>query len=142
MPAPSELFRRVAARWPFINDDWYEYARVMPELEPNRVKVAWLLSWGRSQAQIADVTRLHRSTVNYHEERLRQHLGVAERRDIGPMAGRLVDDLRLREGRLTLEIPVLERGDGADAHTPVKADTGGRPPRGTNPGAGRVPRRP
>ncbi len=119
------LFRKAVARWPFINDDWPELRRAIPRLTEGQSKVAWLLRWGRSREQIASITGMGESTVNYHTTHLRHELGAAECRDVGPMAGRLVDDLRQREGRLTIEPRVQDGGGDPGPREPPR----GAPPR-------------
>ena len=130
LAGPTDLFRRAVAACPFIDDDWPEYARALPRLEAGQVRVAWLLRWNRSREQIAEITAMSVSTVNYHAMQLRARLDVSDCRDVGAKTGHLVNLLRRQEGRLIPEGCPGSAGNGEARQTAhVAFDAGRRPPR-------------
>lgn len=106
----EEIRRRAAAACPYIDDDWAECHVALEPLRVTQIQavVAWLLSWMRSRTQIADITRMPESTVNFHVSHLRDKLGVPDWRDVGARTRHLVNVLRAREARR--DRPAAARG--------------------------------
>ena len=123
-PESTELHRKAVALCPFIDDDWPEYRRALPRMKEEQVLVAWLLRWGRSRDQIADITGMGLSTVKNHAAYLRDRLEGLDCRDIGPKASSLVNLLRVTEGRLTLEL--REKGGRVADEAPARPERGRR----------------